>query len=187
MDGFTTDFCKVFWNDIKNCLFDSIAFSFNICKLIDSQYQGVITLIPKPDKVHLLACNYRPITLLNCDYKIIFKVINNRLKYLLQHLVSNEQNGFIKTRYIENNARLMFNFIDYADCHDKQSTLLSLNMCKAFDSLKWEFIFKVFQCYEFGDNFIRCLKTVYNTPKCCIVNNKYMSFCFRSFNWCSTW
>ena len=74
MDGFTVEFYKAFWNDIKNCLFDSIAFSFNICKLTDSQYQGVITLIPKPDKDHLLACNYRPITLLNCDYKIISKV-----------------------------------------------------------------------------------------------------------------
>ena len=99
MDGFTIEFYKAFWNDIKNCLFDSIAFSFNICKLTDSQYQGVITLITKPVKGHLLASNYRPITLLNCDYKIISKVINNRLKHLLHHLVSNEQNGFIKGRY----------------------------------------------------------------------------------------
>ena len=69
MDGFTIKFYKAFWNDIKSCLFDSIAFSFNICKLIDSQYHGVITLIPKPDKDNLLAFNYRPTTLLNCDYE----------------------------------------------------------------------------------------------------------------------
>ena len=49
----------------------------------------------------------------------------------------------------------MFDFIDYADCHDKQSTLFSLDMCKAFDSLKWEFILKIFECYGFGDNFMR--------------------------------
>ena len=73
----------------------------------------------------------------------------------------------------------MFDFIDYADCHDKQSTLLSLDMCKAFDSLKWEFIFKIFECYGFGDNFMRFLKTVYNTPKCCIINNNYMSSFFE--------
>ena len=47
-------------------------------------------------------------------------------------------------------------------------------MCNAFDSLKWEFIFEVFECYEFGDNFKHCLKTIYNTPKCCIINNNYM-------------
>ena len=49
----------------------------NIRKLTDSQNQGVITLIPKPNEDHLLACNYRPITLLNYVYKIISKVINN--------------------------------------------------------------------------------------------------------------
>ena len=59
----------------------------------------------------------------------------------------------------------MFDFIDYADCHDEQSTLLSLAMCKAFNSLKWKFSFKVFECYGSGDNFICYLKTIYNTPK----------------------
>ena len=58
INGFTIEFYKAFWNDIKNCLFGSIAFSFNIFKLTDSQYQEVITLIPKPDKDYLLACSY---------------------------------------------------------------------------------------------------------------------------------
>ena len=185
MDGFTIEFYKAFGNEIKNCLFVSIVFSFNICKLTDPQYQGVITLIQKPDKDHLLACNYRPITLSNCDYKIISKVISNRLKHLFHCFVSNDPNGFIKGRYVGNKTRLMFDFIDYADCHDKQSALLSLDMCKAFDSLKLELIFKIFECYRFVDNFIRFLKTVYNTPKCCIINNNHV-FIFRSFNWCST-
>ena len=97
----------------------------------------------------------------------------------MHHLVSNEQNGLIKGRYIVNNIPSMFDFIDYANCHDKQSTLLSLDMCKAFDSLKREFIFQVFKCNGFGDNFIRFLKTIYNTPKCCIINNNYMSSFFE--------
>ena len=148
MDEFTTDFYKGFWNYIKIYLFDSIAFLFNICKITDSQYQGVITLIPKTVKHYLLTCNYKPINLLNCDYKIISKFINNPQKNSLQHLVNNEQNEFIKDRYIGNNTRLMLDFIDNADCHDKQSTLLSLHMCKAFDCLKWKFIFKVFECLD---------------------------------------
>ena len=73
----------------------------------------------------------------------------------------------------------MFDFIDYANCHDKQSTLLSLDMCKTFDSLKWGFIFKIFECYGFGDNFIRFLKNIYDTQKCCIINNNHMSSFFK--------
>ena len=73
----------------------------------------------------------------------------------------------------------MFNFINYADYYDKQSSLLSLDKYKTFDSFKWEFILKVFECYGFGDNFMRFLKTIYNTPKCCIIINNYMSSFFE--------
>ena len=65
----------------------------------------------------------------------------------------------------------MFNFVDYADYYNKLRPLLPLAMCKAFNSLNWKFIFKAFECNEFGDNFIRCLKTVYNTSKCSVINN----------------
>ena len=89
--------------------------------------------------------------------------------------MSEEQNGFVKGRFIGNNIRLMFDFIDYMDYFEKPGTLLSLDMHKAFDSLRWDFIFEVFQSFGFGNNFICWLKTVYNVPKCCIVNNNYLS------------
>ena len=68
----------------------------------DSQYQGVITLISKPDKNHLLVCNYRLITLLTCDYRIISKSLTNRLTNLLHRFVSNEQSKFTKGWYVRN-------------------------------------------------------------------------------------
>ena len=100
LDGFSIEFYKTFREEIKEPFFESIDFSVINGKLTETQYQGVITLIPKAGKDHLLACNYRPITLLNCDYKIISKVINNRLLKLLPNLIGNEQNGFVKGRYI---------------------------------------------------------------------------------------
>ena len=60
-------------------------------------------------------------------------------------------------RYMKNNTQLMFDCIDYADCYDEQSTTLSLDICaKLLDSLKWEFVLKVFESYGFGDKSIRC-------------------------------
>jgi len=69
-------------------------------ELCPTQYEGVITLIPKPGKDPLLVTNFRPITLLNCDYEILSKVINNRLCSLLPKLIKNDQTGFIKGRNI---------------------------------------------------------------------------------------
>ena len=70
----------------------------------------------------------------------------------------------------------MFDFIEHTVCQHEQSTLLSMGMCKTFDSLKWEFIFKAFRSYRFGDNYKRCLETVCNTPKCiitCLLFSKF--------------
>ena len=58
---------------------ENIYFSINKKRLCNSQYERLITLLPKLNKNKLDPCNYRPITLLNCDYKILFKVINNSL------------------------------------------------------------------------------------------------------------
>ena len=93
-DGFSVEFYKCFWDDLKHPFMECLKYSINKDQLCKSQYEGVITLLPKPGKDLFLACNYRPITLLNCDYKIISKVINNRLCPLLPSLVSQDQSGF---------------------------------------------------------------------------------------------
>ena len=75
----------------------------------------------------------------------------------------------------------MFDLMDYADYHDEQNTLLFLDNCKGFDISKQKLIFKVFESCGYYDNFLSCLKTIYNTPKCCnIINNcQYMPFFFK--------
>lgn len=61
--------------------------------------QGLITLIPKPKKDLLLIENYRPICLLNNDYKIVALIFGKRLKTVLDE----SQSGFMKNRHISNN------------------------------------------------------------------------------------
>ena len=90
---------------------------------------------------------------------------NNRLTSALHSLIGNKQNGFIKGRYIGHNIRLLFDFIDYMDHNDDPGTLLSLDMCEVIDSLKWDFIFKVFESYGFGNYLNNWLKTIYQFPK----------------------
>ena len=98
--------------------------------------------------------NYRPITLLNCDYKIISKVINNRIYGLLPKLVNYNWSGFISGRNIGDNIRLMFDIIDYANRKKVPGAVLSIDLCKAFDSLKWSFIFEMLKLYGFGSKII---------------------------------
>jgi len=60
--------------------------------------------------------NWRPITLLNVDFKIAAKAIAKRLEPILPYLIHPDQTGFMKGRYIEENIRLISNIIEYTKC-----------------------------------------------------------------------
>ena len=114
-DGITTEFYKLFWNEIKAYFLKSINFSFQKQELTELQKQSIITLLPKPGKDTTLLENWRHISLLNVDYKIITKVIANRIKKVLPNIIHEYQTGFMKGRYIGENIRLIYETLDYAD------------------------------------------------------------------------
>ena len=80
--------------------------------------------------------NYRPDILLNCDYKTISKVVNNRLYCMLSKLINADQNGFVKGRNIGDNIRLMLDIINYENCKKVSGAVLSVDLRKAFNWLK---------------------------------------------------
>ena len=59
--------------------------------------------------------NWRPLTLLNCDYKIASKAIASRIKTFLPKLISDDQTGFIKGRCISENKRLLDSVIKFTE------------------------------------------------------------------------
>ena len=118
----------------------SLNFSWKEGVLTNSQRQGIITVLLKPNKDYLKITNYRPITLLNVDYKIISKVINTRMQKTLSQLIHPDQNGFQKNRNISNNIRLTFDVIDYVNHPNIPGAILSLDIQKAFDSIDWLFV-----------------------------------------------
>jgi len=80
-DGLPADCYKVLWNDISDYLANSLNYAFEKGQLSVTQRRGIIKLIliPKKDAEPDIIRNWRPITLLNCDYKIAAKAIANRL------------------------------------------------------------------------------------------------------------
>ena len=79
-DGITTEFFKIFWNDLKSHYVKSLNYSFEKGSLTTLQKQGIISLLPKKDNDLCSLNNWRPLTLLNTDYKIVTKAIANRLR-----------------------------------------------------------------------------------------------------------
>ena len=111
-DGLPCEFDKVFWNDLGEILIKALNYSHVSGKLPISQRRGIIKLIPKKDADLTSIKNWRPLTLLNCDYKIASKAIANRVKTVLLKLISEDQTGFIKGRNIAENIRIIDSIIN---------------------------------------------------------------------------
>ena len=178
-DGLTTEFYKLFWNEIQDPLINSLNASFQSGSLTQLQKQGIITLIPKPDKDLDQLSNWRPISLLNLDYKIATKAIANRIKKVLSKIIDHDQTGFIKGRYIGENVRLIAEIIQYLENNNKPGLLFFADFQKAFDSIDHSFIFDSLNKFNFGPDIIQWTKTFYNDIQSIIINNGHLSETFK--------
>nr|CAB3264531.1 pol-like protein [Phallusia mammillata] len=179
LDGLPAEFYQCFWPDITSIFCEAWDYTEETGHFSQSQAQGVLTLIPKPHKDPLLTTNYRPISLLNTDYKIMSKVINNRIRKHIKHLIKPDQNGFMKGRYIGDNLRVLFDIIDSCDFYEVPGAVLSLDIYKAFDTISWDYIASALNAFGFGNKLKRWIKCCYSRPTCRITNNNFLSKAFR--------
>ena len=107
--------------------------------------------------------------LLNCDYKIASKAIASRTKMFLPKLVSDNQTGFIRDRFIRENIRLIDNVIKYTKAKNMPGLLVFLDFEKAIDTLEWPFIRKTFKHFGFSPSLLNWLKVFYCNSESCIL------------------
>eukprot|EP00253_Pinus_taeda_P009447 PITA_09447 len=101
-DGFNVDFFKACWHIVKEDIVNVVEDSRRRKTILKALNTSFISLIPKHDTTQS-ADKYRPIALCNVVYKIIAKIVANRLKPLLSSLLSKEQSGFVEGRQILDN------------------------------------------------------------------------------------
>ena len=105
-DGLTSEFYKKVKEDVSEFLLNVYREALSKGRLPPSMSQGLITLIPKSGKDSTSVENWRPITLINDDAKLLSLLFTQRLKPCLQTIVDDRQYGFINSRQISNNVRL---------------------------------------------------------------------------------
>ena len=170
-DGLTTNFYKFFWTDISLFLFDSFKYSFKHNLLSDDQRRGILNLIPKPNKDLRYLKNWRPVSILNTDYKILTKALSNRLQPLLSKLISSDQVGYIKDRQIADNIRIIDDIMSYTHLKHLPGYILLVDFEKAFDSVEWSFLYKTLKAFNFGTCFIQWIKILHTNIQSCVSNN----------------
>ena len=173
-DGLSSEFYKNFWDDVKFLVIESINEGFQKRELSESQRLAILTLLYKKGDKQCLE-NWRPISLLNTDYKILAKVLCKRLKYVIDKLISHEQTGYLKRRSAMQNLRLVQDIIEYCEHNDIPGILLFLDFKKAFDCIDHQFLFHVLHKFNFKESFIGWVRTIYTNAVGSVVNNGWVS------------
>ena len=173
-DGIPVEFYKAFWDDINLLLIDSLNSAYDTGELSGTQKRGILSLLFKKNDKHMLK-NWRPISLLNTDYKILAHVLANRLKSVIGKLIHTDQNGYIKGRNIAYNIRLIQDVINYFENDNIEGAIVFLDFQKAFDTVNHDFLLSVLEKFNFGSSFIKWVKTIYTKSESCLSNNGWTS------------
>ena len=116
-DGLPSEFYKI----ISDLVLQSYLHAFESGKLPASQKQGAITLVPKKGKNLTDLKSWRPISVLNTDYKILAKVLATRIKKALPEIIDSDQIGYMQGRFCGENIRLISDIIDFCSFYKNLS------------------------------------------------------------------
>ena len=155
-DGLPPLFYQTYWTDVGMDISQAVLSCLNSGSLLKSINHTFITLIPKvknPEKVS----EFRPISLCNVIYKIVSKVIANRLKPFLNNIISETQSAFTAGRLITDNILIAFESLHHmkTSCTGKFGYMaLKLDMSKAYDRVEWIFLEKILLKLGFQNSWV---------------------------------
>ena len=178
-DGLTKEFYNEFIDLLGPILVKLFKQIHGSSSLTPSMKLSYITLICKNDDMPHLCKNYRPISLLNTDYKVITKVLSNRLKEFLPDLIHQDQTCSIKGRCIQDNCHYLRDLIHEINTENQKGLTLSLDQEKAFDRVDHQYLFNILNHYGFSEIFINWIKLLYNNISSAVLVNNHISEQFQ--------
>lgn len=173
-DGFTAEYYKCFANLLVPYLTDMYNEARTSGHLPRTLSEASISLLLKKDKDPLLCGSYRPISLLNVDFKILSKVLALRLQTVLTSIVNSDQTGFMTGQQSFYNTRRLLNIITLPSDLSPE-VVVSLDAEKAFDRVEWCFLYEVLARFGLGEAFVNWVKILYSSPKASVRTNNISS------------
>lgn len=173
-DGLTVEFYAHFWGLLGSFLVNVFNQGLARGELPDSMKASVTRLIHKKDDKRSLK-NWRPISLLNVDYKICSKAVSIRLAGVIGSIVDPDQTCSIPGRSIFANLALLRDTLAFIERTGESGILLSLDQEKAFDRVDRSFLLNLLELFGFGPWFRDCIATLYNGAYMRVLVNDFLS------------
>ena len=163
-DGLPSVFYRIFRKELTPVLLASFRYTIKEGKIPPSWKEAIITTIPKEGKDKEHCSSYRPISVLNVDYKMFTSIISKRFETFMTDIIDEDQSGFISGRQTQDNIRRMIHIVEETQRTKNSAILVSVDAEKAFDSVNWIYLYKVLERFGLNKESVKCIKTLYQEP-----------------------
>nr|ABN09154.1 RNA-directed DNA polymerase (Reverse transcriptase) [Medicago truncatula] len=170
-DGFGSCFYQIYWDIVKEDVIKAVLQFFNTGWILPNFNANTLILIPKTQNADSMD-QFRPIAMANFKFKIISKILADRLAQIMPNIVSQEQRGFIQGRNIKDCVCLASEAINMLDQKSFGGNLaFKVDISKAFDTLNWKFLLKVLKQFGFSETFCNWIDAILQSAKLSICIN----------------
>ncbi|KAG7543172.1 hypothetical protein ISN45_Aa07g030980 [Arabidopsis thaliana x Arabidopsis arenosa] len=170
-DGFPVEFLLESWEIIGEDIINAVQEFFITGYLPRKWNATAITLIPKVTGADKLT-QFRPVSCCTTIYKIIARLLKNKLKLFISDAVQGNQVGFVQGRLLCENVLLASELVESFHCPGEISRgCLQVDLAKAYDNLSWEFLMNVLDAIDFPRQFVGWLKECVTTTSFSIAFN----------------
>lgn len=179
-DGFTSEFFKSAWSIVGKDFMAAIQSFFMKGFLPTGMNSTILTLIPKKEAAKEMK-DYRPISCCNVLYKVISKILANRIKNLLPKFFVWNQTAFLKNRLLMENLLLATELVkDYYKDFISSRCAMKIDISKVFDSVQWDFLLNTLAAINLPEEFIHLIKLCVSTASFSVPVNGELAWYFKS-------
>jgi hypothetical protein len=179
-DGFTVSFYRAFWPQLRDQFKEMLDLLFEGRLDLWRINYGVISLIPKVKDANTIKA-FRPICLLNVCFKLITKILTNRLTLVAHNVIGESQTAFIPGRFILDGVIILHEVLHEVKKTHQSGIILKLDFEKAYDKVQWSFLFDVLQKKGFDDKWIKWIKSATIDGRVAININGEIDQYFKTF------
>ncbi|GJV18249.1 putative RNA-directed DNA polymerase, eukaryota, reverse transcriptase zinc-binding domain protein [Tanacetum coccineum] len=169
-DGYTFDFFKEYWDLIGTDFCEAVESFFLNGSFPKGCNSSFIALIPKVVDAKFVN-DFRPISLIGCVYKVVTKILANRLALVISDLVSNTQSAFISGRQILDGPFILDEILNWCKRKKKKAMFFKVDFAKAYDSVRWDYLIDVLEAFGFGPTWCNWIRGTFSCAKASILVN----------------
>ncbi|XP_050221486.2 uncharacterized protein LOC126671737 [Mercurialis annua] len=169
-DGFNFYFYRKAWPVMKNAIME-LFLNFHRFNILPGGINSSFMVLTPKVAGSTNIKDYCPISLFNGIYKLLSKVLSQRLAPMLSSVISDNQHAFLKGRSILECSMIANELIHIATRRKEKLLVLKLDFHKAFDNINWEYLFSIMRCMNFSAKWIEWISCGLSTTTTAVLVN----------------